>query len=76
MPGEKGLEAGRRLGLHDVPGGAARGGPAYVVSTQFSARFPSSRRCSGGYMHGRILCANFDCTQRPGKDAMVTNKQE
>ena len=31
-PGEKGLEAGRRLGLHDVPGGAARGGPAYVVS--------------------------------------------
>ena len=32
MPGEKGLEAGRRLGLHDVPGGAARGGPAYVVS--------------------------------------------
>ena len=32
IPGEKGLEAGRRLGLHDVPGGAARGGPAYSVS--------------------------------------------
>jgi len=32
MPGAKGLEAGRRLGLHDVPGGAARGGPAYTVS--------------------------------------------
>ena len=32
MPGEKGLEAGRRLGLHDVPGEAARGGPAYSVS--------------------------------------------
>jgi hypothetical protein len=31
MPGEKGLEVGRRLGLHDVPGGAARGGPAYSV---------------------------------------------
>ena len=30
-PGEKGLEAGRRLGLRDVPGGAARGGPAYSV---------------------------------------------
>ena len=31
MPGEKGLAAGRRLGLHDVPCGAARGGPTYVV---------------------------------------------
>ena len=34
MPGEKGLEAGRRLGLHDVPGEAARGGPAYSVSVR------------------------------------------
>jgi len=32
MPDEKGLGAGRRLGLHDVLGGAARGGPAYSVS--------------------------------------------
>ena len=29
MTGEKGLVAGRSLGLHDVPGGAAQGGPAY-----------------------------------------------
>jgi len=34
MPGEKGLEAGRRLGLHDVPGGAARGGPAYSAGVR------------------------------------------
>jgi len=31
MPGEKGVAGGRSLGLHDVPGGAARGGPAYAV---------------------------------------------
>ena len=44
MPGEKGLEAGRRLGLHDVPGGAARGGPAYSVSMRgVEASF--GRRC-------------------------------
>jgi hypothetical protein len=31
MPGENGLGAGRSLGLHDVPGGAARGGPEHVL---------------------------------------------
>ena len=31
MPGEKGVAAGRSLGLHDVPGGEARGGPTYAV---------------------------------------------
>ncbi len=31
MPGEKGVAAGRSLGLHDVPCRAARGGPAYAV---------------------------------------------
>jgi len=29
MPGEKGLVAGRSLGLHEVPGGAAQEGLAY-----------------------------------------------
>ena len=44
MPGEKGLVAGWRLGLHDVPGGAARGGPAYSVSMRgVEASF--GRRC-------------------------------
>jgi hypothetical protein len=31
MPGEKGFGAGRSLGLHKVPGGAARRGLAYSV---------------------------------------------
>jgi len=30
MPGENGSVAGRSLGLHDVPGEAARGGPEHV----------------------------------------------
>ena len=31
MPGAKGLVAGRSLGLHEVPGGSARGGPEHVL---------------------------------------------
>ena len=45
MPGEKGLGAGRSLGLHDVPGGAARGGPAYSVALRDVAASFIGRRC-------------------------------
>ena len=31
MPGEKGVAGGRSLGLHEVPGGSARGGPEHVL---------------------------------------------
>ena len=31
MPSGEGSVVGRSLGLHDVPGEAARGGPAYSV---------------------------------------------
>jgi len=37
MPGEKGLVEGRSLGLHDVPGGAAREGPAYLLDELLDA---------------------------------------
>jgi len=43
MPGENGLVAGRSLGLHDVPGGAAQGGPAYSELQDVEASF--GRRC-------------------------------
>jgi len=43
MPGEKGLVAGWSLGLHDVPGGAARGG-ALSSFTEFENR--NTRTCA------------------------------
>jgi len=46
MPAAKGLEAGRSVGLHDVPGGAARGGPAFsfrVLDAEASFDSLSSR---------------------------------
>jgi hypothetical protein len=44
MPGEKGLVAGRSLGVHDVPGGAAREGPAYLLEL-LDAEASFGRRC-------------------------------
>ena len=46
MPSGEGSVAGRSLGLHDVPGGAAREGPAYsleLLDAEASSSF--GRRC-------------------------------
>jgi len=46
MPGEKGLVGDGSLGLNDVPGGAAREGPAYsleLLDAEASSSF--GRRC-------------------------------
>ena len=48
MPGEKGLEVGRRLGLHDVPGGAAREGPADLLDELLDAEASFGRLCEFG----------------------------
>jgi len=44
MPAAKGLEAGRSVGLHDVPGGAARGEPAFTFRV-LDAEASFGRRC-------------------------------
>jgi len=48
MPGEKGVAGGRSLGLHEVPGGAARGGPAYSVSMRDVGASFASTSCKPG----------------------------
>ena len=50
MPGEEGLVAGRSLGLHDVPGGAAREGPACSFRV-LDAEASFGRRCEF-----RVIC--------------------
>ena len=48
MPGEKGLVEGRSLGLHDVPGGAAREGPADLLDELLDAEASFGRLCEFG----------------------------
>ena len=48
MPGEKDVAAGRSLGLHDVPGGAARGGPAYWLPLKSELLDAGAARVTSG----------------------------
>jgi len=59
MPGEKDVAAGRSLGLHDVPGGAARGGPAYWLSWKSELLDAGAARATFFFYCGRATSGGW-----------------